>query len=82
MPGGNRPPCDRRVTPAAYIAVIKRIHTESRGYYGSPRIHAELADDYGINCRRKRVARLMKQADIQGCHRRVKTWTTKRNPGA
>jgi putative transposase len=78
----KRPPCQRRITDAAYTAVIKRIHTESRGNYGAPRIHSELADDYNIRCGRKRVARLMRSAGIQGCHRRRKTWTTRRNPDA
>ena len=78
----KRPPCQRRIEDAAYTAVIKRIHTESRCTYGSPRIHAELADDYNIRCGRKRVARLMRTAGIQGCHRRKKAWTTRRNPSA
>lgn len=78
----KRPPCQRRIEDAAYTAVIKRIHSVSRCNYGSPRIHAELADDYDIRCDRKRVARLMRSAGIQGCHRRKKTWTTRRNPSA
>ena len=78
----RRPPCQRRIADAAYTAVIRRIHAESRGTYGAPRIHAELADDYRIRCGRKRVARLMRRAGLQGCHRRRKTWTTKRDPSA
>lgn len=78
----KRPPCERRVVDAAYTAVIKRIHTESRGNYGAPRIHAELADDYDIRCGRKRVARLMKAAGLVGCHRRKKVWTTRRDETA
>ena len=76
----KRPPCQRRIVDAAYTAVIKRIHTESRSTYGAPRIHAELADDYNIHCGRKRVARLMRNAGLVGCHRRKKVWTTKRRP--
>jgi len=75
----RRPPCQRRVTDAAYLAVIKRIHAESRANFGAPRIHAELADDYNIRCGRKRVARLMRTAGLVGCHRRPKTWTTRRD---
>ena len=66
----KRPPSRRRVTDAAYTAVIKKIHADSRHNYGAPRICAELADDYGIRCGQKRVARLMRQAGIAGCHRR------------
>ena len=57
----TRPPCQRRIVDAAYTAVIKRIHAESRCNYGAPRICAELADDYNIRCGRKRVARLMRR---------------------
>ena len=78
----KRPPCQRRIVDAAYTAVIKRIHTESRSTYGAPRIHAELADDYNIRCGRKRVARLMRNAGLVGCHRRKKAWTTKRDSSA
>jgi putative transposase len=49
---------------------IRQIHTKSRGTYGSPRVHAELGDD-GIRCGRKRVARLMRQVGLAGCHRRA-----------
>ena len=75
----RRPPSRRRIIDAAYTAVIKKIHADSRGNYGAPRICAELADDYNIRCGRKRVARLMRQAGIAGCHRRKRTWTTRRD---
>ena len=78
----KRPPCQRRIVDAAYTAVIKRIHTESRSTYGAPRIHAELVDDYNIRCGRKRVARLMRKAGIVGCHRRRRVWTTRRDESA
>ena len=39
------------------------IHSRSRGTYGAPRIHAELAAE-GVCVGRKRVARLMRQARI------------------
>ena len=38
---------------------IKRIHDRSKGTYGAPRIHAQLARE-GIHVGRKRVARLMR----------------------
>jgi putative transposase len=50
--------------------LISRIHEESRGTYGWPRIHAELVLGLGETVNRKRVARLMRQAGIQGVHRR------------
>ncbi len=45
---------------------IAAIHRRSRGTYGSPNIHAELADDHGIRVGRKRVARLMRAAGLEG----------------
>ena len=54
----------------ALIVKIREIHGRSRGTYGAPRIHAELADDYGVRCGRKRVARLMRDAGICGIYRR------------
>jgi putative transposase len=44
------------------------VHTQSRQTYGAPRIHADLAAR-GIAVGRKRVARLMRVADLAGCCR-------------
>ena len=46
---------------------------------GAPRIHAELRFA-GVRVARKRVARLIRQAHIQGVHRRKRVFTTRRNP--
>jgi putative transposase len=61
---------------------IVAIHTQSRGTYGSPRVHAELALGEGIHVNKNRVERLMRQAGICGIHRRRKHWTTRRDPRA
>jgi putative transposase len=58
---------------------IRTIHGRSRGTYGAPRIHAELRYE-GIPCSRKRVARLLRLAGLQGCHRRKGPRTTRRSP--
>lgn len=55
--------CELRSTIAA-------IHRESRGTYGSPRIHAELRLGMGIHVGRKRVERLMRAEGLQGVTRR------------
>ncbi len=60
---------------------ISVIHQQSRETYGAPRIHAELTAE-GRGCGRKRVARLMRQAQIVGCHRRRSVVTTQREPAA
>jgi len=65
----GRPPAARARADAALTAAIHRIHTKSRGTYGSPRVHAELAQ-LDQRCGRKRVARLMRAAGLVGCQRR------------
>jgi transposase InsO family protein len=57
---------------------IQRIHQESRGIYGSPKIHERLRQE-GIRCSRKRVIRLMKLANISSRRRRSYKHTTRRN---
>ncbi len=57
---------DATVAVAALSASIRQIHTASRGTYGVPRIHAELADAYETRCGRKRLARLMRAAGLVG----------------
>jgi transposase InsO family protein len=60
---------------------IQAVHQESRGRYGAPRIHAELARR-GCRHGRKRVARLMRSAGI--CGKTPKRWrkTTIADPSA
>ena len=60
---------------------IRRFHLRSRGTYGVPRIHLDLRED-GVQVGRKRVARLMQAASLQGVSRRKYTRTTVRRPGA
>jgi len=61
---------------------IHEIHEKSKGTYGAPRIHAELADDDGLHLGRKRVARLMRTEHLQGVSRRKAPRTTQRKLGA
>lgn len=68
----KRPVSDRRTEDERLKVRIKEIHTASFGIYGAPRIHAELADAYDIHVGKKRVARLMRELDIEGVSRRGK----------
>ncbi|MGZ6576539.1 MAG: IS3 family transposase [Solirubrobacteraceae bacterium] len=77
----RRAPSDRALTDAWLTDKIKRIHEQSRGVYGAPRIHAELQMGDGIRVGRKRVARLMKAACISGVRPRKRWKTTIRIPG-
>lgn len=56
---------------AALTERIGRIHRDSRGTYGAPRIHARLQAE-GMQVGNKRVARLMRKAGLEGCHHRRK----------
>src|SRR6056297_1454903 len=49
---------------------IEAIYEASGGVYGAPKIHAELRLEHGLHVSRKRVARLMRRASLQGVHRR------------
>jgi len=49
--------------------VIRRLHAESDGTYGSPRMHLELKAA-GYRYGRAKVARLMRQAGLKGCPKR------------
>jgi len=60
---------------------MKAIHAKSRETYGAPRIHAELRAD-GLCVGRKRVARLMRQAQLAGISRRRRKGLTRRNAKA
>jgi putative transposase len=71
----KRPPSQRARSDAELTTTIRDIHKDSRGTYGVPRIHAELRDT-GTRCSRKRVARLMRAAGLEGVHRRRFVRTT------
>ena len=58
---------------------IRRVHEESKGVYGSPRVHAELVAQ-GICVGRHRVARLMRLERLKGCPKKRFRITTDRHP--
>lgn len=60
------------------LELIKKIHQESRGNYGSPRITRELRKD-GIVVNKKTVAEIMKENGIQAKHKRKYKATTDSN---
>ena len=72
---------DRERRDRELIDHILRIHRETRGIYGAPRIHTELGMN-GIKVGKKRVARLMREVGICGVTRRKKWRTTIRDPKA
>ena len=74
----QRPLSRRARADVKLSAEIQAIHRESRGTYGVPRIHAELAER-GVHIGRKRVRRLMRDARLHGVSRRKSVRTTMRD---
>lgn len=60
---------------AELLVEIKAIFTESKGRYGSPRVHRKLRQR-GTRCGQKRVARLMREHGLRARQRRRYTSTT------
>lgn len=61
----SRAPSKRSREDATLTGKIREIYERSRCTYGSPRVHAELKS-LGKRSSRKRVARLMREAGLQG----------------
>ncbi len=74
----SRLPSRRAVEDVRLGQRIQEVHEQSRGTYGSPRIHAELSSQ-GRPVGHNRVARLMRQKGIRGVSRRKWTTTTVRD---
>ncbi len=77
----RRPPSARAGVDGELSARIAEIHRRSRATYGAPRIHAELKER-GIRVGCKRVARLMRAAELKGVSRRNWIITTVRDRAA
>jgi putative transposase len=74
----HRPLSARAISDVLVSAEIDAAHRLSRGTYGAPRIHAELAAR-GVRVGRKRIARLMRALGLQGITRRRSVVTTQRS---
>ncbi len=77
----ERPPSRRSRQDAVLTEKIRDVHERSRETYGYPRVHAELRA-LGIDCGRRRVARLMREAGLRGCLRGKRVCTTRRDARA
>jgi putative transposase len=76
-----REPSQHAGSDAQLLARIRTLHASSRGTYGAPRIHAQLARE-GVHVGRKRIARLMRMAGLCGASRRRWPHTTRPRAGA
>ena len=71
----RRPTAPRTLKDQIMALEVATIHRESRGRYGSPRVHAELRER-GQRTGRKRIARLMRAAGLRARERRRFRCTT------
>lgn len=62
----GRKPSQRATDDAGWISKIMNAHKQSRGTYGSPRVHKALVRS-GEEIGQRRVERLMRQHGIRGC---------------
>lgn len=72
-------PGRRRSQEAALQERIRRVHAESRGRYGSPRVHQALRAE-GIRVGKRRIERAMRGMGLQARARRRFRTTTASNP--
>jgi putative transposase len=77
----NRPPSQRQLSDLWLLERIRQIHSENRGVYGAPRVHAELRIAQGVRVSRKRVERLMRSNGLSGLVPKRRGRTTIRVPG-
>jgi putative transposase len=79
----SRPPSTRQKDNEELLGHIRKVHTQSRRLYGSPRIAAELKKR-GLRCGKNRVARIMKEHSIWAAvkKRRFRRTTDSRHPYA
>jgi len=74
----RRPESDRAKQDRRLAVLVREAHELGRRYYGSPRVHRELAAQ-GVAVSRKRVVRLMQQEGLVGRPRRRYKHTTDSN---
>ncbi|GGZ97356.1 transposase [Streptomyces subrutilus] len=66
----------RQTIEAGLAARIRKVHQDSDGIYGAPRITAELRDEGGPAVNHKRVARIMRTIGLEGVRLRRRHRTT------
>lgn len=74
----RRPICRRKREDAQLKEEIRQVFVRHQGRYGSPRVHRELRDQ-GRSLSRKRVAKLMREAELFAKRKRHRVITTRRD---
>jgi transposase InsO family protein len=72
---GGGTPKRKRLTDTQMLALIKAIHAEIKGAYGSPRMFRELRNR-GFSASKARVERLMRENNVRARHKRRYKATT------
>ena len=62
----TRSPSQRTIRHAMLTDVIRQIHADSRGTYGTRRVHAELTLGHGLAVGYHQVGLVMRRAGLQG----------------
>ena len=73
-------PTSKMLDDTDLAELVVKIHDQSHGTYGAPRVTAELRLGLGRRVNHKRVERLMRDRGIQGVTRRRTRGCTRRNP--
>ncbi len=77
----NRAPSARSVRDAELISELVELHAQNYGVYGARKLW-KAANRTDLQIGRDQTARLMRQAGLEGVHRRKKIHTTKSDPEA
>src|SRR3989442_10102370 len=77
----TRPASKRAQEDGVLLRWIRTIHEASRQSYGVPRVYKELREN-DVEVGRDRIARLMREAGLQGISRRRFVATTRRDDAA
>jgi transposase InsO family protein len=75
----GRPESSREQRNRELLPQIRKVHEQSKGVYGSPRVHAELVAS-GVRVGRHKVAKLMRLERLRGCPKRRFKTTTEADP--
>ena len=75
----TRPESARSKRDRELVKEIKRVHAQSKGVYGSPKVRAELVD-MGFSVGRHKVARMMRLEHLRGCPKKRYRSTTQQDP--
>jgi putative transposase len=78
----ERPPSARELSDRELSELIVEVFEASLRTYGAPRVKKALADEHGVHVGKKRVARLMARAGIEGVSRRRRHVVTTQRDGS